>query len=244
MPASNLPPGAAPPPKKGGALKWILIGCGSIVVLGAIAMTMTGLFVAKKMADAGLDPELMEKNPGLAVTKMMAAMNPDVEVVRVDEGRGTVTLREKSTGKTVTMRFDDVKKGRITFESDEGKMEISGDESGIKVTTPEGTAEFGAGAGKFPSWLPEYSPIRETAGGITSPKGGMVNFTTDDSVDDVAEFYESAMKSAGLKIRRTVTETDGQKTVSLHGEEGGRNATVTASVQDGVTQVVLLHGSN
>jgi hypothetical protein len=49
-----LPPGAVPPPKKGGCLKWALIGCLAAIVIGllGIAAIVIVVFGAIKSTDA------------------------------------------------------------------------------------------------------------------------------------------------------------------------------------------------
>ena len=80
-PLYQPPAGAATPPvaKKKGPLFWVLTGCLGIVVIGGILMVAGGLFIWNKAKQAGFDPALMRSNPGLAVAKMMAAVNPDID---------------------------------------------------------------------------------------------------------------------------------------------------------------------
>ena len=103
-------------------------------------MCGAGFFVYRTAQRAGFDPREMQRNPALAVSKMLAAVNPDLEVMHVNEGKGTITVREKSTGKVVTLNFDDVKRGRI----------VIGDESEGKTAS----IDIVASADKVPSWLP------------------------------------------------------------------------------------------
>jgi hypothetical protein len=84
-----------------------LLGIFGLFVLAGIAVTSAGLFLAHKVA----------QNPGMAIAKILTAANPDVEVLSTDEGRNTITFRDKKTRETVTMNFDDVKNGRATYRS-------------------------------------------------------------------------------------------------------------------------------
>ena len=71
--------------------------------------------------------------------EMIAAMNPDIEVVDRDAGNGKVTIRNKQTGETVTVDLDDIKPGqdqlpvrataRATLNLDQqtGTMKIQGE---------------------------------------------------------------------------------------------------------------------
>ena len=56
------------------------IGCGVVVVIVVVVLIAGGLFVAHKVKQAGFDPELWQKNPAVAASKMITALNPDLEV--------------------------------------------------------------------------------------------------------------------------------------------------------------------
>src|SRR6187455_2979747 len=75
-------PGAAPAKRKTSPIVWVLVIILGIFVLGFVGVVGTGLFVYSKVRQAGVDPELFRTNPGLAVSRLIAAVNPDVEVVR------------------------------------------------------------------------------------------------------------------------------------------------------------------
>ncbi|RPI07597.1 MAG: hypothetical protein EHM65_11570, partial [Acidobacteriales bacterium] len=137
-------PAAVPAPKKSNVLVWVLAGCGGLIALGLIAMALFGWFVSRKASEFG-------KNPAFAAAKMMAAMNPEVEVIRADEDSGQITLREKKSGKTITLDFRDIRKGRMSFEGEGGeKVDIQTEGEGatgaLTVKGPEGTMQFGQGS--------------------------------------------------------------------------------------------------
>src|SRR6476659_4820793 len=120
------PVAAAPLPSTAAATKvspliWVLAGCGGLIVLAAIVASLALHFFVNK---AGQFARKVERNPGLAITELMAAHNPDVDVVSVDEGKGKITVRDKKTGKTMTMNFADAKKGKFVFEQDGQKMSV------------------------------------------------------------------------------------------------------------------------
>ena len=129
QPAPNVVTGA---PRKTSPVVWILVAVLGLFVLFGIAVIGGGMFLVHKARQAGLDPALMRTNPALATAKLLAATNPDLEVVSHDDGRGLVTIRQRSTGKTVTMNLDEIKHGKITFRED-GKdavtLEAHGDGS-------------------------------------------------------------------------------------------------------------------
>jgi hypothetical protein len=218
----------APSPKKRGILPYVLIGCLGVIVLGAITTIGMGLFVAKKVSDAGLDPELMRRNPAAAAAKLVAALNPDLEVVNVNEARGIVTVKEKSTGRVFTLNFEDIKTGRLVFEEEgKGKIEIEG--------------EGGAGTtARFPRWLPAYPAIEKVSLNATSDRGGVVIFSTNDAVETVARFYDEAFRGAGMKVSKSTTEGDGVAVTLLTGSKGDTDqCNVTITRPEEVTQVTV-----
>lgn len=230
--ASNVPPmpgaAGAPAPKKTSPVVWILAGCGVLVVLIAGALAVGGFFIAHKVKQAGLDSELLQKHPELAAVKMMVAMNPNAELLNIDEDRGIVSIRDKRTGKVITMNFEDIKKGRLTLEEDGKKVSIEGhgegDTGSVVVNSPEGTASFGAGAVKLPSWLPAYPGAAAqgfSSQGASGSAGGF-GFKTSDSLDQVVRFYEDGLKTAGLAV--DVTKHAGG--AMLSGEAGTRKAVI------------------
>src|SRR5258706_1289977 len=104
--------GAQPPAPKSKTWMYVLGGCGVVLLIGVIAVAIFVYFVYKKADEVA-------KNPAMATAKMMVAMNPDLETVSTDEGKGTITVRDKKSGKVVTMNFDDVKNGKFSIKGDD-----------------------------------------------------------------------------------------------------------------------------
>ncbi len=252
MATPNVPP--AVPPKKGmGALGWILIGCGGLVVLCILGAMAGGYFIYHKAKQAGLDTELLKNNPAAAAVKMAIAANPDLELMRMDQGAGKVTIREKSTGKVVTLNFDDVKNGRFSMEGDQGKVtfEAQGENGGhMKVTSPEGTAEWGANV-KAPAWFPVY-PGAKAEGSYTQNSGsetaGGFSFETSDPPDKVMAYYSSALEKAGMKVGLTTQSSaaagqQGASTLSAETPDGSRRAGVVVMTDGGATKAIVTYQS-
>ena len=246
--ASNVPPMPPPPPppaaglpapKKVSPVVWILGGCAVLAFLVVAAVMIVSFVVVHKVKQAGLDPELLQKHPELAVVKMMVAANPDAELVNIDENRGIVTVRDKKTGKTVTMNFQDIKNGKMSFESEGKKVEMEGhgegDTGSFTVKTDEGTAKFGAGAVKMPAWLPAYGGASvqgfssQSAGG----SAGTFSFKASDPFDKVIEFYKEALQKAGFTVE--VMQHPGGALMT--GRTGGRTATVNVIAEGGGSSV-------
>jgi len=239
------PPAGVPGKKKTSPWIFVLLGCGGIIIIGGVIMVALGFFAVQKAKEAGFDPELLSEQPAVAVAKMYAAANPDVELVDVDKDGERITFREVKTGKTVTVSLEDVKNGKIVFESDEGEKMVlgttgEGGKGGVKMETSEGSYEMGASASTdVPSWVPSYPGADYQPGmAARTPEGrsGTVTLRTSDSVEDVTSFFESALKDAGLKVNVIRSSGESQGGV-ITGESAGnkRSAMVTVGESDGST---------
>ena len=225
-------PGAVKP--RTSPLVWILGAIVGIFVLVGILVVGAGLFVAHKVKSAGFDSELAQKNPALAAAKVMASLNPDVEVVGMDEDRGLITIKDKKTGKTITMNAEDVKNGKLTF-SDES--------TGQKVT-------FGAASAvKLPDWLPTY-PGSKPEGTFSASgdgnDGGMAHFKTSDASSKVLSYYQDALKSGGFKITSTFSGDSGNSkggVLTAEDTPNRRSVMVTVGSGDEGTEVALTYGT-
>jgi|SoiMethySBSTD1v2_1073268.scaffolds.fasta_scaffold129172_2 hypothetical protein len=229
-------PGAAPAKRKTSPIVWVLVIILGIFVLGFVGVVGTGLFVYSKVKQAGVDPELFRTNPGLAVSRLIAAVNPDVEVVRTDEGAGTITMRDKKSGKEVTMTFDQAKSGRVTFsaEDDNGKT---------------ATVEIGGANAKLPSWVPVYPGATIQAnvtargdGSNGAGEGGNFSFTTRDPASKVISFYQDKAKEMGFKAKLNAAAGDGGTFIAAD-EDARRTLSVIAGGGTGETTVNVTYGS-
>jgi hypothetical protein len=225
-----------PAPKKGGgALKWILMGVGFLVLCIVLFIGASLYFVSRVSKNAGFDPELMKRNPGLALARMATAFNPDAELVSTNESSGTVTIREKSTGKVITLKFDPDKKSMVVVGEDgkQAEIKVSGDDKNgaIEFNGPDGTIKFGAAAGNTaPAWVPVY-PGSSPQGTFSTqtPEGSQNTYSlkTKDSAGQVLTYYENQIKSAGFSITTTVKSDAGGM---LSGESTDKKRTLMITV--------------
>jgi hypothetical protein len=155
--ASSQPP--LPPGKKSNILIWILGGIVALMV-GVTAMCgLAGYFIMHKAKQAGFDSGLLTTNPAYAAAKMAATMNRDVDTVSTDDSSGTITVRDKKTGKTTTLKFDPDKKTMVVTDEN-GKeatvrVNTDGDKGSVEVQSADGNMKFGASAsGQMPGWMP------------------------------------------------------------------------------------------
>jgi nitrate reductase NapE component len=224
--------GAVPLKRKTSPLVWVLVIILGLFVLGTVAVVGTGLFIVHKVRQAGFDPELMKQNPGLAITKMIASANPDVDVLNTDEGAGKITVRDKKTGKVVTMSFDDAKNGRFSFsaQGDDGKT---------------ASLEIGAAADKLPSWVPAYPGAKVEGAFAVNPNGdqatgGSFGFTTSDAPAKVVSFYQDKCKELGITVKMTTHVNQGDMIMAA--DEGERRTLqVVVGSESGETKVQVIY---
>jgi hypothetical protein len=206
----------APVPNKKRPVVWILTGCFGLIVIAGLIALGTGMFVPHRADQAGLDPDLTSRNPGVAVAKMLAGVNPGVEVVPVNEDKGLITLRERSTGKTVSMNFEDVKNGKIGFKGEDGEEATRrGEGDSFAIRTQDGVVKA-TGTWNLPGWIPVYTGATVSSDANSrSPTedAGAGYLDTTDSIEKVLNFYEGTFKNQGIQVTRNVYSPDGQSNV-------------------------------
>jgi hypothetical protein len=242
--ASSQPP--LPPGKKPNILIWIL---GGIVVLmiGVTAMCgLAGFFFLHKAREAGLDSGLLSKNPFYAAAKMAATMNPDVDTVTSDDSSGTITVRDKKTGKTTTLKFDPDKKTMVVIDENGKeatvKVNTDGDKGTVEVQSADGNMKFGgAASAQMPAWMPVYPGSSPTGTFSTQAKDGSQStftFKTPDAAPKVMAYYQDQLKSGGFSINMATNTPQGGIVMA---EDSGksRSLMITASSSSDGTDVSM-----
>ncbi len=242
--ASSQPP--LPPGKKSNILIWILGGILALM-LGVTAMCgLAGFLIMHKAKQAGLDSGLLSKNPAYAMAKMAATMNPDVETVTTDDSSGTITVREKKTGKSTTLKFDPDKKTMVVIDEN-GKeatvrVNTDGDKGTVEVQSADGNMKFGASASnQMPAWMPVYPGSSPTGTFSSQTKDGSQStftFKTQDAAAKVMSYYQDQLKSGGFSINMATNTPQGGMVMA---EDGGktRSLMITASTSSEGTDVSL-----
>jgi hypothetical protein len=232
---------------------WVLVGCGSFLIIGIIAVLLGGYFVWNKAKQAGFDPDLIQNKPALAVAKMIVAANPDIELVSADDEKGTITVRDKKTGETVTVNLDDAKQGKIRFKKDgedEVTIEAKGDESkgSLEVKSAEGNAKFSTGsAERLPDWLPVYPDVQLVGSYSAQNKDGQsggFHFATKDSPSKIISFYEDGLKRAGMVVNTNLLQTNGKISGGMATGEDTKTkriVSVNAIPNEEATQVTVVY---
>jgi hypothetical protein len=232
--------------KKGlSPLAWVGIGCLGLLVMGGIVATILTVFVVGKVKEVASE---MEEDPVATTAKLLAAANPDVELVGTDKENRTVTFRDVKTGQELTFGYDDIEQGRVTFSSgsETAELEVApGDDGsgGLTVRTSEGTATFSAGgdAADIPDWVPVFPGVTPTSNFSAEGTGqhtGTFSFTSDSDIESILDFYDDHAKQAGLETKSRTTTSEGAIWVAASSDES-RGLTVMASKQGGGMEVVV-----
>ncbi|MFN9461203.1 MAG: hypothetical protein ACK6D7_28070 [Acidobacteriota bacterium] len=192
-----LPPPLPPPAKKAVPVwVWILAGVLGLFLLAGIAVVATGVFIYQQAKDAA-------DNPTAALAKIAAMVNPNVEVLGVDEANGKVTIKDKESGKTVTISIDDLKQGKLEVQTDEGTVRVGADVDA-----------------KTPGFVPLYPGAkRNNVISTDSPEaeGGTVVLEVKEEFGKVKAWYEEQISKGGFdtKSATTTTNSDGPSAVLM-----------------------------
>ena len=226
----GVPPAAAPaPPKSSGAkvLFWILGIVLGLILIGFASCAVIGFYAM----------HLAKKNPALAGAKMAVAMNPNVEIVSSDDSAGTITVRDKKTGKTTTLKFDPQKKSMVITDETGKTMSMTttgeGANAGLEMKSSEGTMKIGASSEKAPDWVPSYpgsSPQNTFSANSNGEQTGSYTFTTSDTAEKVISFYGDALKSGGFTVSNMTTSSEGKTGGMVSGEDKANKRSVVVSI--------------
>ena len=232
-------------------LAWVAIGCGVLVVIMVLVLTVSGLFMAKKIKDVAGDLDF-EDDPAMSAARLIVRMNPELEEVEVDSEAGTITVRHTDTGETVTVDIDDLQDGKISFTTDEGvvTIEASGDpeEGTLKVNSGDETWTLKTGVethGEVPDWVPVFPDTETTSTHSMTSDGRMsggFQLQSDEDVDTLLDFYHSRLDALGFDVRIDRFSSEGEDGGVVHAQkkDSGRSVTVMVrSDDDGSTRAAV-----
>lgn len=234
------PPPQVPVPQKSSGSKvliWVIGIIAGLIVLSFGSCAVIGFYTLHKMKQAGFDSDLAKKNPTLAGAKLAVSMNPDTEVVSSDDSAGTITVRDKKTGKVVTMKFDPEKKSMVITD-DKGNttsMTTTGEGSNatMEMKSSEGTVKIGSTSDKPPDWVPAYpgsTPQNTFSATTNGDQSGSYIFTTKDPADKIISFYGDTLKSSGFTVSNMTTTSNGKVGGMVSGEDKASKRTVVVSI--------------
>ncbi len=234
-------------PKKTSPWVWVGVGCLVLFLLGAGTCAFIGYKAKQKFGSVAED---FKNNPELAAVKIAIGMNPDLTLVSSDEDAKTVTVRDKKSGKEMTLNFEDIKNGKFSMEGSDGSKVDIGDGQ-MQVTDEKGettTIAGGVGTSNLPDWLPVYPGSTATSSfSASGDNGGAVTMlSSTDSADQVLEYYEKELKDAGLTVDMNSYQVNKQTaggTITAKGSGGKGDVNILVGAQGGTTSITITHGN-
>jgi hypothetical protein len=243
--------GTPAPERKGlHPLAWVGIGCGVILVIVVAAMLIGGFFLARTVKNVAED---FEDNPGLAAARFVVKASPELEEVETDEEAGTMTIRNTKTGELITVNFEDIKEGRFSWTADgeEVSVDVSEAESGtVKIESSDGDGfqltTGDAVTGDVPEWVPVYPGTEpKNRGSMKTDDTESGNYTTqtEDSADEVLEYFRETLKAEGYKVNINTFTSDDSGGGMVNGslESEGKTLVVLVNTDGGSTSITVTH---
>lgn len=228
-------------PKKTSPWVWVGVGCLVLLLMAAGTCVFIG-YKAKHLAEKYKD------NPELLAAELMIKANPDLEEVSSDKEAGTMTVRDKKSGKVMTLNFEDIKNGKFSMEGSDGTKVNIGDGQ-VQVTDEKGqttTVAGGVGTSNLPDWLPMYpGATAQSSYSASGANGGAVTMLeTTDSADQALSFYEGKLKDAGFTVEKNAYQvnnsTAGGTVTAKNGGDKGEVAVIVGA-QGGKTSITITH---
>ena len=210
----------------------LLVLLAAVGVLAILAVGAYGFFFFRTITGTGAyDPDLMRRDPGLAMARMAVAMNPNLALVHYHEGTGMIAMKDRTTGKVINYRLDEQSQ-QLVAAPDANPAAAVASESGVP----------GPADSRALSWVPVY-PGSAPQGMFLSqtPEGDSQTFSflTTDSSAKVSSYYQEHLKSGGFNLTLV---SGGERGGIVQGEDTGHKRTITVTIGtsgDGVQASVL-----
>lgn len=216
---TQVPP-QMPPKKKGlHPLAWVGIGCGGLTLIGLIVIGLISWFAYTKVKE-------LARNPAKASAELMVQANPDIEKVSENETAGEMTIRVKSTGEEITLKYNELANGKISIKDKDGNISVLGQGDLSKV----------------PAWVPRYPGIADEATSFqvenSGKHSGVLSGTTSDSVDAIKNFYDGNAPTGSFTSKGHSIYNDGTTSkLSLNYSDGSKSLRIEAFGENGQTKI-------
>ena len=239
------PPSSVAPAKKGlGIWAWLGLGCLVVVLLGLGTCYACGMYAKKKLGDVASD---FEKNPAMMAAEMIVRANPEIELVSKDAAAGTLTIRKKDTGETMTVNISEIQQGKFSFTDEKGETS-SISVGGVAEALGGATAAGAVGGEKsrgLPDWIPTYpgGEVRQLLSS-SGPEGrsGTYLLSSIDTLDAVADFYERRLTAAGYETKRSSGAVGGAvsgTSITAESKDDRQSVNVGLTDMGGKTQALI-----
>jgi hypothetical protein len=188
-------PGA---PKKTRWVYWVVGGCLGLILIFVLLLVGGGYFVTRRL---GLNSEVISKGPAHVAAQVATKLDPNLEIVSIDENTGIIRLRDKRTGKILSMN------SKVP-----GSRPIIEDESSTNLPPAPSVKA-----------LPDrWFPIYPGKTFVKGPKRGSGIFETRDSSETVASYYENYFKELGFSVKKSFSPfPSGQESITVEAKDTG-----------------------
>ena len=169
--------------------------------------------------------------------------------MNVDEDSRKITIRNKKTGEKLKVDFEDIEKGRISFETEEGEMTIKADEAGAsaEIKDKEGdveSVEFSVSSdrSKLPDWIPLFKGKLNISftGSDQETSAGNFSIETDAKPKDIQDFYVSRLEKQGFTVEISSSEFGGSQLTNLtFSDDDQRHVSVNIQEQDDKSMITV-----
>jgi hypothetical protein len=180
------------------------------------------------MQSVGLTFEEAAKNPALAMARIAALRDPNLEVLGDAEDGNSIRVRNKKSGEEFYLRVNpDTQQVEYGSTSGDGAITFDGSKGEINIRDEEGdtVVRLGGDAGEaLPSWVPTYpgtSPKNTLAAKTPDGTSNTYTFKTPDSAQKVFDFYEERLKGNGFTIAARIAQPAGG--MMMAGDEGEKH---------------------
>jgi hypothetical protein len=235
--------------KKGlSPLAWIGIGCGGLLLIGAVVLSVGGYFAVKTASD------FVGDNPAAAAAEALVRLNPELELVDSDRETGTITVRHTPTGEVATVNYSQLEQGGLTFGNGQGEevriqSNVSGDGGPISITGSNGTSMSIGGSGaavEVPDWIGVYPGPKTDVGGYAATadgkRSGIYSFGTNDA-GAALSYYEGRLEALGLEANRSSFSGGGNTVETVQGRSNDYQLSAAATTTaDGARLTVTYSG--
>jgi hypothetical protein len=191
---SDAPPSDSPEDQtrtKSGAspLVYLGIGCGALAVLAVIGFAVA-LQWGLKTGRAGLaqleaTAAQQETAAARAAAELAVNRDPDLELVNSDDATGVITFRNKKTGQSGTLSYQEAAQGKFTV--DPGRTILKPGEPVV-----------------LPSWVPNFPGLETREGSVRTVSQGResvrLRAASNQPVDIIAAFYNKRLEEAGFTV--------------------------------------------
>lgn len=214
-------------PKKGlSGWAWAGIGCGTVLLIGVIAIALGVSYCNRKLNEVAKD---FEQNPERKAAEMIIGMHPEYSVLSSNDDTKEMTIKEDKTGKETTFSYKDIA---------EGKFEMTGPD-GSKVQM--GAVDLST----LPAWVKLPSDAKSTGGMQTNVNGknsGVVIFTTALTAAEAKDFFDKEFATwvSGTGSSSTMN-LNGVETITLGKKDSDKEISVMVKASAGTTTTTVTY---